>query len=451
MLMLPQWALYFGGRIIYNIYWHPLAKFPGPKLRSATFAPYYWAVWLGREPISSKKLHDRYGPVVRINPNTLSFITAQAWKDIFGIRPGRIQLPKNYVLAEKGRTRPIISIIDDAGHARVRTLLSPAFSERAMREQESLIMGYIDLLIQRLKAQIQGPTGGQVDLVRWYNFTTFDIIGDLALGQPFGSLESGKYHVWISNIFRRIKRLSWLSIMMAYPILEAILTCVVRLYPKAMEGQRLHREYAKVAMEKRLATKTDKKDFLSYLSRPKDERGLTIDEIDANAALLIIAGSETSATALSGLTYHLLTNKTTLEKVCNEVRSAFKSEGETTFTSVARLPYLNAVIEESFRIYPPVPSALSRFTLSGGNVIDGHSVPGNVSYIKRHLLDDRADQALQTIVGISQWATNRSKNNFRDPDRFVPERWLDDPAYADDQRAAVQTFSIGPRNCIGQT
>ena len=320
-----------------------------------------------------------------------------------------------------------------------------------MREQESLITGYIDLLIQRLKAQIQGPTGGQVDLVRWYNFTTFDIIGDLALGQPFGSLESGNYHVWISNIFRRIKRLSWLSVVMEYPILEAILTCVVRLYPKAMEGQRLHREYAKVAMQKRLATKTDKKDFLSYLSRPQDGRGLTIDEIDANAAFSILAGSETSATALSGATYQLLTNKTTLGKVCNEVRSAFKGEGEITFTSVARLPYLNAVIEESFRIYPPVPSAQPRSILSEGNVIDGHSVPGNVSYIKRHLLDDKADQALQTIVGISQLATNRSKNNFRDPDRFIPERWLDDPVYADDQRAAVQTFSMGPRNCIGKT
>ena len=312
-------------------------------------------------------------------------------------------------------------------------------------------MDYIDLLIQRLKAQTQSPTGGEVDLVRWYNFTTFDIIGDLALGQPFGSLESGNYHVWIFNLFRGIKQLNWLSIVMAYPILEAILTCAVRLYPKAMDDQQVHKQYAKVAIQKRLATKTEKKDFLSYIYRPTEERGLTVEEIDANAALLILAGSETSATALSAATYHLLTNKTTLEKVCNEVRCAFQSEGEITFTSVARLPYLNAVIEESFRIHPPLPSAQSRITLSEGNVIDGHSVPGNVSYTKRHLLDDKADQAFQTIVGISQFAANRSRNNFRDPDRFIPERWLDDPVYADDQRAAAQTFSIGPRNCIGRT
>ncbi|KAF6240618.1 hypothetical protein HO173_001289 [Letharia columbiana] len=427
------WALYLCGRITYNVYWHPLAKFPGPKLHVATFIPYYWATWLGNLNMSTRKLHDRYGHVVRINPNTLSFVSAQSWKDIHGHRPGRIQLPKNReALEEKNQPPSIASIIGDADHARVRGLISPAFSERAMREQESLIMGYIDLLIQRLKAQIQGPNKGEVDLVRWYNFTTFDIVGDLALGEPFGSLESGEYHFWISNIFRGIKTTNILAIGNAYPIIGALISCAFRLSPKAGEARQRHREYSKVALQRRMAKKVEKKDFMSYILRRKDESGLTDDELNENASILILAGSETTATLLSGATYYLLTNKVALDKVCDEVRGAFQSEGNITFASVTRLPYLNAVIEESLRLYPPVPSTLPRRTLAQGNVIDGHFVPGN------------------TTVGVNHWSAYRSKDNFRDPETFVPERWLDDPVYANDQRAVLQPFAIGPRNCIGK-
>ncbi len=385
-----QWTVYLCGRIVYNIYWHPLAQFPGPKLHVATFVPFYWATWLGREPMSSKSIHDKYGPVVRINPNALSFVTAQSWKDIYGIRPGRKQLPKNVGLYKEFQDPPLSGIIDDTEHARVRGLLSPAFSERAMREQESLVMGYIDLLVQKLKAHIRG-SGGEADLVQWYNFATFDIIGDLSLGQPFGSLENGEYHSWISNIFNGLKMINMLVIINAYPILEAIMSCAVRLNPKAREGLRVHREYTKAAMRKRLATKTEKKDFLSYILRQKDEKGLTFNELDENALLLLLAGSETSATALSAATYYLLTKQTALERVCNEVRSAFHSEGDITFTSVARLPYLNAVIDESLRLHPPIPTAQQRITLPEGNIIDGHSVPGNVSLVKHDLSDKKAD------------------------------------------------------------
>ncbi|KAL9068553.1 MAG: hypothetical protein Q9161_006098 [Pseudevernia consocians] len=433
MLMLLQWALYLCGRMIYNIYWHPLAKFPGPKLHLATFVPYWWATWLGNGPMSVKKLHDRYGHVVRINPDTLSFDTARSWKDIYGHRPRRIQLPKNrdFFAFDKNETPGLTGMIDDTEHARVRGLFSPAFSERAMREQEPLIMGYIDLLIQRLKVQSQGPMGGEVDLVRWYNFTTFDIIGDLAFGQPFGSLEAGDYHFWVFNTFRSIKFLSIRAIGRAYLIVGAVMSCAFKLFPKFGEARRRHREYTRVVLEKRLATKGEKKDFLSYV----DEKGLTADEINSNAQLLILAGSETTATLLSGATYYLLTNKAALDRVCDEVRSAFEHEDDITFTSVNRLPYLNAVIEESLRLYPPVPISAPRRTLPEGNIIDGHFVPG---------------KATKTTVGIYHYAAYRSKDNFRDPEKFIPERWLGDLAYEDDQRAVLRPFHIGPRNCIGK-
>lgn len=74
----------------------------------------------------------------------------------------------------------------------MRKLLSHAFSDSALREQESILTGYIDLLVSRLKEQSQIPTIDKVDIMSWYNFTTFDIIGDLVLGDSFRALENGQ-------------------------------------------------------------------------------------------------------------------------------------------------------------------------------------------------------------------------------------------------------------------
>lgn len=73
-----------------------------------------------------------------------------------------------------------------------------------MREQQPIIIDYVNLLIRQLHERCQG---GQkpIDAVAWYNYTTFDVIGDLAFGEPFGSLQSGEYHPWIAMIFQSIK------------------------------------------------------------------------------------------------------------------------------------------------------------------------------------------------------------------------------------------------------
>ena len=91
----------------------------------------------------------------------------------------------------------------------------------------------------------------------------------------------------------------------------------------------------------------------------------------------MIAGSETTATLLSGATYLLMKHPTVLKKLESEIRR-FSTDAELTFISTSQLPYLNAVIEESFRLYPPGPVRAPRITKPGGAIIDGHYVPGGV-------------------------------------------------------------------------
>lgn len=104
-----------------------------------------------------------------------------------------------------------------------------------------------------------------------------------------------------------------------------------------------------------------------------------MDKLVRNASTLIIAGSETTATLLSGAVYLLTTHPDKLAKVANEVRSAFNSEEEITLNSVSRLSYMLACLNETLRCYPPVASGLPRVVPKGGAYVAGKFVPEDVS------------------------------------------------------------------------
>jgi len=93
---------------------------------------------------------------------------------------------------------------------------------------------------------------------------------------------------------------------------------------------------------------------------------------------------------------------------------------------------LNAVINEGLRVYPPVPSSLPRVIPDEGAMVCGKWLPGGTS------------------VCVIPYAMFMSPTNYKDPYSFIPERWLGDPKYVNDDKNAFQPFSFGPRGCIGK-
>lgn len=81
--------------------------------------------------------------------------------------------------------------------------------------------------------------------------------------------------------------------------------------------------------------------------------GMSIEELQETCNALILGGSETTASAISGALYHLLKNPSKMEKLVNEIRSTFQKESEIDLVSTNRLTYQTAVLEESLRICPP--------------------------------------------------------------------------------------------------
>lgn len=113
-------------------------------------------------------------------------------------------------------------------------------------------------------------------------------------------------------------------------------------------------------------------------------QGLLFEELSSNAGLLIVAGSETTATLLSGATFFLTSNPTALRRLTEEVRSTFKRKEDITLRSVQSLPYMLACLNESLRQYPPVATGLPRRAPPGGAAIAGTLVPEGVSQIRKH-------------------------------------------------------------------
>ncbi|KAJ6002943.1 hypothetical protein N7451_005490 [Penicillium sp. IBT 35674x] len=425
-------SIYSIGLVVYNVYFHPLAKYPGPKSMAATRIPNMYMVASGQAHQEITRLHERYGPVVRVAPNELSFVTnGEAWKPIYGSRPGHGQKPKDALFYQETIDNfPSIISSNDADHTRFRRSLSHAFSDSSLRGQEPIIKGYVDLLIQRLHETINRGRIS-VDVVSWYNFTTFDIIGDLAFGEPFNCLQNSNYHPWVSMIFAGIKAGAIISLVRRVPYLEPL----KRLFtPKKLMHARLdHQRLTKEKVQIRMGKSNDRPDFFANILKQKDpSKTFSEGELYSNADLLIIAGSETTATLLSGATYLLLRNPRAFAKLKEEVRGAFNSDADVTLDACNQLAYLQACLNEALRMYPPVPVGLPRIIDAQGDTIDGHFVPGG------------------TTVSVSHMATYYSEENFKDAKHFIPERHLDDHRFASDNKNALQPFSFGPRNCIGR-
>ncbi|EMR61768.1 putative cytochrome p450 protein [Eutypa lata UCREL1] len=183
---------YVIGKPIYNVLFHPLHKFPGPKLWAASRIPYAIAIFKGRPHLKILKLHEQYGPIIRVAPDELSFQHDDAWKEIMGHRKGgrgeHGKDPPFYLEQTKG-----ILASDRENHARQRRILAHGFSAQSMADQQPLIKEYVDLLLQQLRERCEGGMKA-LNMVSWYNWTTFDVIGDLAFGEPFGCLKNADYH-----------------------------------------------------------------------------------------------------------------------------------------------------------------------------------------------------------------------------------------------------------------
>ncbi|KZL86076.1 cytochrome p40 monooxygenase [Colletotrichum incanum] len=376
----------------------------------------------GRHPFKMIELHRKYGDVVRIGPNSLSFNTPEAYMDVYG-RPS--QRKKAFLkFAKYERPGDISTTRDPELHAVQKKALSKGFSATALRDQETVLQQYLQLLIQQLHDL--GSNGkAAVNVGEALNWFTLDITGDLAFGESFDSLAKASNHsqALITDALR-YSGVEYLKRQRPYlgPLIARLL------FPRSLEEK--HRQYQKIAdekAEKRIQRHDlNRQDFFSHLIK---DRRITKRELMATAWTLIMAGSETTATALTAIIFYLLRNPDPMEKLVQEVRTSFKSPAEITGDSVTGLTYLNSVIEEGLRLFPPLAIGLPRE--SPGAVVDSRYIPKGV------------------CVSVENFSLSYDARYWKDPESFKPERWLGN-GFESDCKLAHHPFSEGTRSCIGK-
>jgi cytochrome P450 len=431
-------AMYCALLVTYNLRFHPLSHLPGPWPWRATRLGFLSSFLSGNLVRDVYKLHQRYGAVVRIAPDEVSFAQEGVWQDALG---GRNPLPRNatFFKAPPGQPDNIVMTADAAANERMRQVMMPAFTERALAKQEPALQQYTDLLIERLKEKVAASSisghGVKVNLVDWFEWFAFDLIGELAFGESFGCLDSSKHHPWIKMIFSSIKVMAWAACTRYYAGLEPLLLRIIPARIRKMQDD--HYALALDKVHRRMASQS-REDFMKPMleNNPGFEK-MSQPEVESSMAILILAGSETTATTLSGIGNALINNPLQLRALESEIRASFKTEGQITLKATQNLPYLNAVINEGLRICNPVAGGILRSVPKAGAIICGYSLPEG------------------THVLVNSTAMSLSDANFHRAGEFLPERFLPPekrpPAFKGDQRNSQKPFGFGSRSCLGKS
>lgn len=365
--------------MIYTLYWHPLARIPGPKLWILSRLPYVLALRKGRLALRLKEIHETYGVVVRLANNEVSFTDERAWASIYayGQSPQFPKSPLWYRMRPNGAYGIMSS--PNAEHGRFRRTFAPAFTERAVREQQPLILRHIGILIDQLKKKANSTV--PIDIVAWFEYVAFDIIGDLSYSQSFHCLENDENHIQINTVQNAMKGFTH-AVVPRVLGLEMLWRLTVPWF--STQKRKAYYKTLNDWTHQRLAEGevNDSNDFMRYAKLRKDGKGLSLAETENAIGDMMIAGSETVASTLAAVFYQLIKHPKILHIVTKEVREAFEDKMEMSMETVATLPLLNAVISEAMRLCPSLPMVLPRIVPEPGANICGYWLPTGVRFLK---------------------------------------------------------------------
>ncbi|OTA52103.1 isotrichodermin C-15 hydroxylase [Hypoxylon sp. EC38] len=444
--------IYALGIIVYRLFFHPLAKYPGPSLAKITDAYQLYHAWKGDRHLEFWRLHEKYGKIVRFGPNSVSFNSNTALKEIYGfkanVRKAEFYDAFVHPAPNTHNTR------DKALHARKRRVLSQAFSDSAIKEMEKYILANIRSFCDQIGLGSSDERKGWTvskNMADWCNYLAMDILGDLCFGKAFHMLErpDNRYALELVSLATTRHLICGTMRLVGKLHLDKIL------FHRIATGREKYMAYSKAQLTERtkLGDDTDRRDFFYHLLKAKDPEtgiGFSTPELWGESNLLtisIIAGSDTTSTAMAATLFYLVRNQVSLQKATEEVRSKFGDveeicQGQTLNSCT----YLRACIDEAMRMSPSVGGILPREVLKGGMTIDGEFIQEGI------------------VVGTPHYTIHHNPAYYPRPFSYTPERWIagsqkrhsdrDGSVVTEQDVATAQSafcpFSIGPRGCIGK-
>jgi len=420
--------------VLYNIFLHPLRRYPGPWYTAASRFWFITRVYHGTIVYDIKALHDKYGDVVRVAPNELSYVNPDAWQEIYGRNVRQVNgekkeasvLPKDAefysgVLAE---AKCYADVEGEPYRIQKKAVLG-GLTKKSNIIQEDIIRENNVRLIQNLHTAI--ASGKSFDITPYLKNLAMDFIVNFICGHDLQAFKHGSEpHSACVTTDRAFKLSIWylqfrrLSSFIADP-LEAILgSLTLRL------GMLDYMDFVSPLLKERLKTESPgSKDIVSYM-----KGNLPDEDVMKNSIMLTLAGSEATVAVLSATLYFIAKFPETQKRIQEEVRGKFQRPEDMTIESCEHLAFVQACISEAIRLFPPFWGAAPRKVPEGGAMICGGFVPAT------------------TTVSIYHRAMYTMEKNFKNSGEFIPDRWMGDRDEV--EYKAYHPFSFGPRTCIGK-
>ena len=366
--------------VVYYRWLHPVAKFPGPLICALSNMWKLWAVVGERMPEELLKLHEKYGPVVRIGPNDLSFNAPEAVADIYkrGWQKGDMYTGFQH------RYSGLFDERDEKLHAQRKRLVGPSLSIHAIRAMETAMDTRYAILRQQLDKF--ADTGELFDLSHYIAYCIADTLGQLAFSEAFGSqIEQNpeKIPPVSDALFLNVAsgQIPWATrIIKNSPFLKdkKMLAGVKRIVPLAMENINL-----------RSVGKIKKNDILGNIIAAREEKikqPLAVRQVLAEATDLIVGGTDTTIQTTNILFANLGRNPEYLRRFVDEIDNNLPPlQHNQAACSIhgleEKLDFVHAAIRESCRKNPVAAFNMPRAVPAQGGQIAGYKVPPGVSII----------------------------------------------------------------------
>jgi cytochrome P450 len=404
-----------------------------------------------RSHLAYKDVNDKYGPIARVGPNELVTSSPELLAHMNAVRS---QYTRSYWFNAATRVEPgrdhVFSQLDEEKHTRRRQQMASGYSGKENLSLEPDIDGRLQELLSLIHSKyVSSSTGSKpMDLARKIQYFTLDVISTIGFGEAFGDIqadadlndyiksgEQGLTIVTISAALGLTKYLQWPPIARLLGPSE-----------KDASGFGRMMGVARKLIDSRLEKSTEgRSDMLASFIH----HGLSKEDLFSEAVLQILAGSDTTATAIRSTMLYLITHPRIYRRLQVEVDDAVKSGTAPAApaivqdTTLKNLQYLQAVVREGLRVFPPVTDVVPKKVPKDGDrvTINGkeYFLPGN------------------TDISYNAWGVHHDKDMFgQDADHFRPERWLLEENKENEEkltamrRTTEMIFGYGKYQCLGK-
>jgi cytochrome P450 len=383
----------------------------------------------------------------------LDFIKQVLIKE-FDAFPDRFDITRSNMVSDSLRANFLLVKKGDEWR-KIRQRCTPAFTSGKMKKLLPSMNHCAEELCKFL--ELFAENGKDVPLKDTFSKLTMNVIGRCVFASDFNSLESADKDVPLLYFSKKLFSVTLLSPSI---ILSITFPNLCRLYQEITKRSVVNHEVDEFftkdlsevikhrlndpeakdkyndavqlllnAMEEENTkfTKEDA-DIISETVEKVSKKSLTRMEILAQLVVFLAAGYETTATTLHFVTYILSQRPDVQDKVRDEVNEIFGDKNEIGYDDVSKFVYMNAVIDETLRLLPPITRT--------NRLCQKETVVNGVKFEKG------------SVFSVPIYAIHHSPDIYENPEEFIPERFLPDES---DSRhpMAFLPFGSGPRNCLG--